>query len=394
MIQDLQLYSAFPLVGGIMALALGVSLLRKNRHNAIVNGFFALMLLFLVAGIFDFLMINADPGNALFFTRVALFFVTMIFAGFFYITTQLSLIPLSKWFKRNRYVYYAISAAVGLAVVINLKRVGHNDFGFGPPRNYDTIIILIAATVFAAASLSLLARRWLATKNQTERSESVLLSLAVLMPYLWGIVLEFLRFLQIHIPSELSPGFLVSSLIIAYSVHRHRLFTILPVSEDRAGIIGAKEGAVLQAGTYLLFEEAEADGMYEELLTQVSNGIEGLIVTRTYPEDLRDKYGLKRTPVIWLCSQPGQDRVDPSNITILEHTIMEFIRNGHKTVVAIDGLEYLISNNGPGKVLRLLYALRDEVLMNQSRMIVTLDPGVLDPREIAFFERDFEVVRK
>jgi hypothetical protein len=63
-------------------------------------------------------------------------------------------------------------------------------------------------------------------------------------------------------------------------------------------------------------------------------------------------------------------------------------------VVAIDGLEYLISNNGPGKVLRLLYGLRDEILISQSRMLVTLDPDVLDFKDLAFFERDFQVIRK
>ena len=334
------------------------------------------------------------PAAALFYTRGVLFMAVMIFAGFLYISSQLSFVPWGKWFKSNQYLYYAITVTVGLAVAINMKGVGHNQFGYGPPRNYDTIIALAAATVFAAASLSLLARRWLASKDQMMRSECVLLSLAVLMPYLWGIVLEFLRFLQIQIPSELSPGFLASVLIIAYSIHRYQLFTIMPVSEDRTSIIGAKEGTVLQEGSYMLFEETRADGMFETLLSQVSNGVEGLIVTRTYPDDLRARYGLKRTPVIWLSSLPGQDHVDPANISILEHTIIEFLKTGHRTVVAIDGLEYLISNNGTSKVLRMLYDLRDEVLMNQSRMIVTLDPEVLEGKDLAFFERDFDVIRK
>ena len=199
--------------------------------------------------------------------------------------------------------------------------------------------------------------------------------------------------LQYRRPRDLSPGFFISSLIIAYSIYRHRFFIIVPVSEDSASHHRGKEAAVLPSGSYLLFEEEKADGMYETLLSQVSNGVEGLIITRTYPEDLREKYGLKRTPVIWLSSQPGQDRVDPTNLSILEHTIIEFLKVGHNTVVAIDGLEYLISNNGATKVLRMLYGLRDEILMNESRMIVTIDPAVLDERELAFFERDFKVIK-
>ena len=395
MIQDLMWYSAFPLLTGIMALVLAIALLRTRRQIANVNGFLVLLLLFFVSGVADFLMINAsDEASALFYARTLFFFLVLLFANLLYISTQLTFIPLSKRFEKNWYIYCTISVMIAVVVALNLKTVGHNEFGYGPPRTYDTIVALGVVTAFVAAAVSLMVRRWFSSDDEMVRSECVLLCMAVLMPYLWGAVLEFLRFINIRIPSELSPGFLVSILIITTSIYRHRLFTVVPVPEDRTGIKGAKDSALLVPGTYLLFEETKADGMYESLLSQISNGVEGLIVTRTYPEDLREKYGLKRTPVIWLCSQPGQDHIDPTNLSILEHTVIEFLKAGHNTVVAIDGLEYLISNNGSSKVLRMLYDLRDEILMNRSRMIVTLDPTVIDDKELAFFERDFKVVRK
>ncbi len=394
MIQNLELYSAFPLVTGVMAFLLGIALLRKDRQIA-KNGFFVLMLIFLVAGVSDFMMINAeDETTALLYARGVFFSLVLIFAGFLYISIQLTFLSFSRWFERHQYMYYAMAALIGMVVAYNLKSVGHNEFGFGPPRNYETVLALGVVTVFAALAVSLMVRRYFASDDEIIRSECILLSMAVLLPYLWGSVLEFLRIIAIRIPSELSPGFLVSLLIIALSVYRHRLFTVVPVSEDRDGIKGAKEAAMLPPGSYLLFEETKADGMFESLLSQVSNGMEGLIVTRTYPEDLREKYGLKKTPVIWLCSQPGQDRVEPTNLTILEHTIIDFLKMGNNTFVAIDGLEYLISNNGSPKVLRMLYGLRDEILMNESRMMMTLDPRVLDVKDLALFERDFKVVKK
>ena len=74
MIQNLEWYSVFPLVTGFMALALGMVILRKNRRNATVNGFFILMLIFLAGGIFDFIMINAsDDATALVFARAVFF---------------------------------------------------------------------------------------------------------------------------------------------------------------------------------------------------------------------------------------------------------------------------------------------------------------------------------
>lgn len=395
MIQNLEWYSAFPLITGALALVLGIAVFRRNRKIAVVNGFLVLMAVFLVAGIFDFLMINAsDEVTALLFARGLVLSMVLISAGFLYLSTNMAFLPVSKWLEKNRGLYSAMSVLIGLVVAYNMNSLEHDQFGYGLPVSLESLAALIVVAAFTAATLSMLVRRWHQSDDELMRSECLLLSLAAVTPYLWGLLLFGLQLYDFNLPSELSPGFFASIVIVAFAVYRHRLFTVLPVSEDRAGIIGGKEEGVLPVGSYLLFEETKADGMYETMLSQISNGLEGLIVTRTYPDDLRERYGLKRTPVIWLCSQPGQDWVDPTNLSILEHTIIEFLKMGHNTVVAVDGVEYLISNNGSSKVLRLFYGLRDEILMSQSRMIVTLDPRILDEKELAYYERDFEVIRR
>jgi hypothetical protein len=395
MIENLEWYSAFPLITGVMALALGIAVFRRNRQFAISNGSIILMLTFLMACVFDFLMINSsDPATALTFARGVILSTVLIFAGFLYLSTNLTFIPLSRWLTKNRVLYAVLSVLIGLVVAFNLDALDHGKFGYGFPESTGSAAVLVVVALFTAATLSLLVQRWFRTDDEMVRSECLLLSLAVVMPYLWGIVLFGLNLYGSYVPGEPSPGFFASIVMLAFSFRRHRLFAVVPVPEDQTSIIGAKEEGVLPTGSYLLFEEAKPDGMYATFLSQVSKGAEGLLVTRTYPEDLREKYGLKRTPVIWLCSQPGQDRIDPTNLSILEHTIIEFLKMGQNTVVAIDGMEYLISNNGSSKVLRLLYGLRDEILMNQSRMIVTMNPKVLDDKELAFFERDFEVIRR
>ena len=395
MIQNLEWYSVFPLFSGMMAMVLGIAVFRRNRQIALSNGFLVLMLVFLAAGILDFLMINASDGTAaLLFARGLVLTVVLIFAGFLYLSTNLAFIPLSDWLAKNRVLYSLLSVLLGLVVAYNLSGLELGRYGYGLPVSLGSLTTLIVVAGFTAATLSLLVRRWNQSDDELVRSECLLLSLAVLAPYAWGLLVFGLNLYYLNVPSELSPGFFASIVILGFSIYRHRLFTVTPMSEDRAGISGEDRKGVLPAGSYLLFEETRADGLYEALLSQISRGAECLIVTRTYPDDLREKYGLKRTPVIWLSSQPGQDWVDPTNLSILEHTIIEFLKAGHETVVAIDGLEYLISNNGPGKVLRLLYGLRDEILIGQSRMLVTLDPNVLDVKDLAFFERDFQVIRK
>jgi hypothetical protein len=394
MIQNIEWYSAFPLVTGVMALLLGLAVLRRDRQLAITNGFFILMLEFTGAGFVDFMMINAsDIGSALLSARILILLLILIFASFLYLSAYLVLASFSRWLERNWVLYFLMSVTIGLVLAYNLDSLVYNRFGYGLPASFGSLVVLSVLSVFTAVTLSLLVQRRYRSDDEQVRGECLLLSLGVVAPYVWGLLLFVMDLHSFNIPSELSPGFFVSIVIIALSIVRHRLFRVVPVSEDRTGMIGAQGGEPLPAGSNYLFEEARADGMYEALLSQISSGLEGLIVTRTYPDDLREKYGLKRTPVIWLTSQPGQDRVDPTNLSILERTIVDFIKMGHDTVIAIDGTEYLISNNSSPKVLRLLYGLRDEILMSRSRMIVTIDPKVLDDRELAFFERDFEIIR-
>ncbi len=225
--------------------------------------------------------------------------------------------PLGKWLEKNRSLYAIMSLFIALVVAYSQNTVEAGPFGYGLPETLQSLAALAVIAVLAAATLSLLVRRWFQSNDEMVRNECLLLSLAVAMPYLWSLFVFVLSLLDLGVPSDLSPGLLFSVVIMAFAVRRHQLFSVVPVSEDRAGIIGGRSGAVLEAGTSLFFEESRSDGMYEALLSQVSAGVEGLIVTRTYPDDLREKYGLKRTPVIWLSSQPGQGSGGSANFPSL-----------------------------------------------------------------------------
>jgi archaellum biogenesis ATPase FlaH len=96
---------------------------------------------------------------------------------------------------------------------------------------------------------------------------------------------------------------------------------------------------------------------------------------------------------MWLAETPGPDRVDPSNLQLLAHMIMGYVRKG-PSVIALEGLEYIILNNDLNKVLRFLGQLRDEIIVEGSILLISVDPRTLTERQKAIMERELEVVKE
>ncbi len=59
----------------------------------------------------------------------------------------------------------------------------------------------------------------------------------------------------------------------------------------------------------------------------------------------------------------------------------------------LDGLEYLISNNGFEPVLKFLRHVVDEVSESEFAFLQATSPSTLQERELRILEREMEVVR-
>jgi hypothetical protein len=119
----------------------------------------------------------------------------------------------------------------------------------------------------------------------------------------------------------------------------------------------------------------------------------GLVVTREYPEGLREKHHLQVTPIIWLTESPGERRIAPTSLTILADTIMRFMESNPNSIVLIEGLEYLVTFNELKKVLRVFDSLNETAWITKSRLILALNPAAFDPKDLALLERDRTVLK-
>lgn len=148
----------------------------------------------------------------------------------------------------------------------------------------------------------------------------------------------------------------------------------------------------LRKGFGYVVKELKPERSFEMFVDQVTHNIQGLCITREHPQTIRKKWGLEKTPIIWLSNQLGKVYVNPTNIGILSDTIIRFIEKSGDCVVMIDGIEFLIVNNDFEKVLRMVHHIAEATMEYKSRLIISVDPRTLDTREMALLERNMEVI--
>lgn len=145
-------------------------------------------------------------------------------------------------------------------------------------------------------------------------------------------------------------------------------------------------------GHVYLVKERRPELSYALLRDAAESGAETLMVSRELPAQLRTTHGLVHCRILWLTHLVGEDRVEPTAIGTLMREMSHFIENSGRSVLMIDGLEYLISENTFPRMLTFLNSLRDVVLTNESTLILPIDSRVLSEAELALLERNFEVV--
>lgn len=142
---------------------------------------------------------------------------------------------------------------------------------------------------------------------------------------------------------------------------------------------------------YLVKEKRPFAGfaMYNEAVRQ---GAKGMLIAREHPNRLGQMHEFEAESIIWLTHRAGANHVDPTELSLVSHKISRFVEEREATVVLIEGLEYLITQNDFETVLRFVNHLHDFVLAHDCAVMVVVDPRVLSVRELALLERSARVV--
>ena len=145
-----------------------------------------------------------------------------------------------------------------------------------------------------------------------------------------------------------------------------------------------------QSVTYLV-EEERPELAYALFKKAAAQGMRGMIVSRTYPKNLRKSLDLGDVPVYWLTNAMSDEAIGPKDLERLTLTIRRFMEEGGGQVVLIDSLEYIITNNKFVSVLRLIQTIRDLVAVHKAVGIVSIKSSTLEPSKLASIQRELEV---
>jgi len=183
------------------------------------------------------------------------------------------------------------------------------------------------------------------------------------------------------------------SLLISHP-HRKEILEKMDIRLQTERARRSKPKYDLVPGMCYISREKKSERAFEIFTDLVTHEMQGLCITRSRPDLVREKHGLKKTPVVWLTqnSDPGEKCIAPTDIPKLHIIIIDFLEKAANSCILLDGLEYLITHNSFPSALKLIQLLNDKVMLHKSRMIVPADPAAVGDKEWALLERDMRTL--
>ncbi len=156
-------------------------------------------------------------------------------------------------------------------------------------------------------------------------------------------------------------------------------FSFTPVKPQFEAESSTKQKFNIETGcSYMLIENPQDIATGKEVSMElfsdiVTHGISGFVITRKYPDKVREKYNLSVTPMLWLSFERVENAIAPSDIVRLSQVMKTFISEVERTVILFDGIEYMMLHNSFDEVFRLIVGLNDVVVQHKSILIVPLN---------------------
>ncbi|MDO9536772.1 MAG: DnaA/Hda family protein [Thermoplasmata archaeon] len=161
---------------------------------------------------------------------------------------------------------------------------------------------------------------------------------------------------------------------------------------DKLSSVEDKIDRLKTSHSYLIEEERPVK-CFEYFVDNLNLGMKGLALTRINPKRVNEQYDVGDAQILWLTDKEGDadNRVMPVLERII-YKIEDFLNSPGKSILLIDGLDYLISNNNFDSVLRFLRRLIDEVSESDAIFITSVTPETIDEQGLKILEREMEII--
>jgi len=388
----LNLYAAFPLVTFIVSLAMGLYVLMKDPTDRLRRAFFMLTFWIFLATLGDFgrLITNNE--------ELAIDFLHLKWLGLAFLQSAvLDLVLMaSVWVKRwdTKFIEVAIYAPALTTLALDsmgylIVGVEAKPWGFEAVYGMGYIVWIVMWFTYIGISIAVLLMD-LRTKDPVQRNLYTILLAGLLIPTVLESIAGILATSNVIPELVLSAlsmlGFLV---FFRWAIYRKSIFALTPKKEVLKGEAGAPELKLPPHHIYRVVGEPQAYtyGLFRDL---VVSGLFGLIISRRPPNKIKEETCLIETPMVWISStsKEGVRTVSPSEMGQIVALVKEFINKAEGTLILIDGIEFLIFQNGPKMVLNALFLLSEIASLHNTRIIIPLDPAAIDKPTLALLERE------
>jgi hypothetical protein len=146
--------------------------------------------------------------------------------------------------------------------------------------------------------------------------------------------------------------------------------------------------AHIPSGSIYLIPATNPDSYFELFVREIHAGRHGICITRTMPGALRKKHEIGDTPILWLSHHSSPESIDPFRLELIASTLQDQMKRSPNLIIWVDGIEYLVTQNGFMNVLKWIQRMRDQMAVHEASMVVALDPQAFDSKELTLLSRE------
>jgi len=156
----------------------------------------------------------------------------------------------------------------------------------------------------------------------------------------------------------------------------------------------AKRSRKVEAHGAYLVREDRPEEIFEIARSLEAGGTRLLCVTRMHPDDVRGRHKGLKAQFLWLTQSSDAPRAksvehaSATNLVGLVSTVDLFVKQKGEATVALEGLDYLVSQNGFEPTLKCVQQINEKARARSASLLVSIDPGTLGTREYGLLAKE------
>lgn len=150
----------------------------------------------------------------------------------------------------------------------------------------------------------------------------------------------------------------------------------------------------VQKGHSYIVEETRPNIVFQIAASMYEMGYEALIFSRMNPKRIIEKYEkLQKAAIYWLTEKESSVETIGHSLEKIVYAVEEKLNINPNTVIALDGIEFLVSANGFDAVVKFIRRLVDIVAETEGVFLISLGESTLKEQETKILERELEVLK-